>query len=262
VPRRVAAWAEGERLTDLLQLGHVHGGTAIALQGGLLGGLFIAGLIGSATHCVGMCGPFVLAQMGERLRHLPASRLTGFHRLSGGALLPYHLGRATTYVGLGALAALLADRLVNLTGLRWLAPILLLLAAAVFLLQGLGRFGLRLPRGAAGTGIWPRRITAAARPLFAAPTGWRAYALGILLGFLPCGLLYGAVAAAAATADPLAGAAAMGAFVLGTVPALVAVGCLGWAATGRWPAAAQSLAAAVMLLNAGLLTAAALSWLA
>ena len=51
--------------------------------------LFMAGLVGSAGHCAGMCGPFVLAQVGAR---------TQLNRLAGSALLPYHLGRGTTYI--------------------------------------------------------------------------------------------------------------------------------------------------------------------
>ena len=50
------------------------------------------------------------------------------------------------------------------------------------------------------------------------------YALGVVLGFLPCGLLYGALAAAGGTASGRDGALAMAAFALGTVPALMAVG--------------------------------------
>lgn len=83
------------------------------------------------------------------------------------------------------------------------------------------------------------------------------YLLGVALGFLPCGFLYAALAAAA-TADPLHGALAMLAFGLGTVPALVLVGIAGQA-TGRvWQRATARLAPAVMLINAGLL--AALAW--
>ncbi len=73
-----------------------------------------------------------------------------------------------------------------------------------------------------------------ARPLFARPVGFRGYALGLMLGFLPCGLLYGALAAAAASGDPLTGAFAMIAFALGTVPALLAVGLAGHVAGQRW----------------------------
>lgn len=58
----------------------------------------------------------------------------------------------------------------------------------------------------------------------ARPNGSR----GVLLGSaLPCGLLYTALAGAAAAGSALTGALAMVAFVLGTVPALVGVGLLG-----------------------------------
>ena len=63
-----------------------------------------------------------------------------------------------------------------------------------------------------------------AHALLAAPTGWRGVRLGLLLSALPCGLLYAALAAAAGAGSALAGGLAMFAFVLGTVPALVAVG--------------------------------------
>jgi sulfite exporter TauE/SafE len=65
--------------------------------------------------------------------------------------------------------------------------------------------------------------------LLAAPQGWRGVALGLLLSALPCGVLYGALAAAAASGSMLAGALAMAAFALGTAPALV-----GLAAAGRF----------------------------
>ena len=76
-----------------------------ALQGGLLFGLFAAGAAGSVVHCGPMCGVFVLGQMSERMARLPPERLCERQRISNGLLLPYHLGRLTTYAGLGALAA-------------------------------------------------------------------------------------------------------------------------------------------------------------
>jgi sulfite exporter TauE/SafE len=97
-----------------------------------------------------------------------------------------------------------------------------------------------------------------AAPLFAAPTGLRGYALGLLLGFLPCGLLYGALAAAAASRDPLVGAAAMGAFAAGTAPALIAVAWLGAVAATRWRGTIARAAPAVMAVNAAVLV--VLAW--
>jgi uncharacterized protein len=78
--------------------------------------------------------------------------------------------------------------------------------------------------------------------------------LGLALGFLPCGFLYAALTAASASGGPAAGALAMIAFGVGTVPSLIAVGIAGQAAGRRWQRASASVAPAVMLLNAALLT--------
>jgi sulfite exporter TauE/SafE len=227
---------------------------AVQTHGGLFTSLFLAGLLGSMTHCVGMCGPFVVGQVVSRLEARPAAEMREFHRLAGAALVPYHFGRATTYAGLGAAAAALAGGLINLTGLRWLSAGLLILAALFFAGYGLQRLGLVLPwRRASGESALTRALSRVARPLFARPTGWRGYGLGLALGFLPCGLLYGALAAAAASAGPLSGALGMLAFAAGTVPALVAVGLAGHVAGRTWQPLAMRLMPAVMLINAAAL---------
>ena len=231
----------------------------IETHGSLLASLFLAGLVGSATHCAGMCGPFVLAQTVARLEAVPAAGMREFHRLAGAALAPYHLGRATTYAGLGGLAAALTGGLVDATAWRWLSAALLGLAALFFLAYAARGLGLAVPgvAGLDGGGWWSRWIGPWAKPLFARPLGWRGYALGVVLGFLPCGLLYGAFAAAAASGEALSGALAMLAFSLGTVPALIAVGVAGHVAGSRFRGTARALAPVLMLINA-----AALSYLA
>lgn len=227
---------------------------AVETHGGLFTSLFLAGLLGSMSHCVGMCGPFVVGQVVSRLEARPAAEMREFHRLAGAALVPYHLGRATTYAALGAAAAALAGGLINVTGLKWLSAALLILAALFFAGYGLQRLGLALPlpRGANESAL-ARTLSRVVRPLFARPTGWRGYGLGLALGFLPCGLLYGALAAAAASAGPLSGALGMLAFAAGTVPALVAVGLAGHVAGRTWQPLAVRLMPAVMLINAAAL---------
>src|SRR4051794_25197968 len=84
-----------------------------AARGGLLAGLFAAGLAGSLLHCAPMCGGFVLGQVADRMARLPACRMCEWQRLSAAALLPYHLGRLTTYGLLGALAAGSAELLAG-----------------------------------------------------------------------------------------------------------------------------------------------------
>lgn len=239
---------------SLLEAGLSHCAIAIDRDAGLLAALFTAGLVGGATHCVGMCGPFVLAQVGARLERIPAARMSEFHRLAGAAVLPYHLGRATTYAGIGMAAAAVAGHTAAMPGLRWLSVALLAFAALFFL--GYAVAGLRawLPRlDGAAQRWWSERVTRLARPLFGNPTGWRGYALGAALGFIPCGLVYGAIAVAAASGDPATGAFGMIAFAAGTAPGLVAVGLAGHLAGLAWRGAVARAAPLLMVVNAGIL---------
>jgi len=218
----------------------------------LLAAMLLAGLVGGGTHCVGMCGPFVLAQTAARLQTVPAARMSEWHRLAGAALIPYHLGRGTTYVTLGMMAGVAGQGIRAIPGLDWIAAGWLVLAALVFLAYAL--LGGRLfALAGGGESRWGKLIGDAARPLFTSPTGMRGYALGMMLGFLPCGLLYAALAAAAGSGGALGGALAMAAFVLGTVPGLVATGLFGHLAAQRWRRAAAIVGPLLMIGNAAML---------
>jgi len=241
-------------LLSLLWTGVATCHVVIADEGGLLASLFAAGLVGGFTHCAGMCGPFVLTQVSTRMETVPAERMREWHRLTGAALVPYHLGRTTTYALLGGFGAALAGVLGGWGGLRWLSAGLLLVAAVLFVGYALPRLRVALPGGARIEGWWSTNLGQAARPLFRDPTGWRGYSLGVLLGFLPCGLLYGALAAAASSGSTLTGSMAMLAFAVGTVPALLAVGVAGHLAAARFRRAMAWVAPALMVLNAGVLT--------
>src|SRR5262245_38327356 len=97
---------------------HDHSGAGVAGMLDAFGlplALFLAGLVGSLTHCTLMCGPFVLAQVAGRLE---AGAAAGGElvRLAGAALVPYHLGRMTTYSVLGGVAGAIAGQVTALTG--------------------------------------------------------------------------------------------------------------------------------------------------
>lgn len=236
-----------ELLADCL-----HGLTALGVDGtaAVAAALFVAGLAGGATHCAGMCGPFVVAQVTSGLAARPT--LT---RLSAGALVPYHLGRAATYVGLGAAAGLASGMVVHGAGFRPLLVGLLALGAALMLAQAVAQLAALLPTAPAGLAD---RVARAAAPLLADPRGGRRFLLGLVLGFLPCGLLYGAIAAAAATGSAFGGALAMAGFALGTVPALLGVGLAGAFFGRRFLPAARAIAAPMLVINAAVLGALAL----
>jgi hypothetical protein len=220
--------------------------------GGLPLALFVAGLIGGVTHCAGMCGPFVLSQVAGRLDRGDIRDIGEWGRLKGAALVPYHLGRFTTYTLLGLAAGGLAQRLVDITGFRGLLLAFLAIAAGVLLAQALALLDLWRPAGGQhGLAAWiTAKLAAVSRPFAGDPTGWNGYPLGVALGFLPCGLLYGALAAAAGSGSAAAGAAAMAAFILGTVPGLIGVGYAGAFFGRAWLKPARVIAAPLLLVNA------------
>lgn len=224
---------------------------------GLIISLFIAGLAGSISHCAGMCGPFVLTQVTARLGRVPVERFGTWTRLRGAALVPYQLGRVTTYSALGAVAGGLAGEVMRTTEFRWIASGFLLLAAVLFLGQ-IGADVLPRPARRAQAQLVGGAIAGLSRlvgGLFSDPRGWRGYGLGVALGFLPCGLLYSALAAAAAGGSALAGAAGMAAFAAGTIPMLVGVGFGGAVLGRRWRGVLARLAQPMLALNAVLLVA-------
>lgn len=230
-----------------------------ALGSGALGpvliAMLVAGLAGGATHCAGMCAPFVLAQVTATAGHHGGGALA---RLGGASLIPYHFGRILGYSTLGAVGGGGIGALSQLAGLRHLLGAMLVLAALLMVRQALSRFPAswrfrfggaaaaangrkaRAPGGPfAGVRQWLGRTAAGSSTpqagllmspvsrLLGKPTGWNGVGLGLLLSGLPCGLLYAALAASAATGSALAGALSMLAFTLGTIPSLFGVALLG-----------------------------------
>jgi uncharacterized protein len=181
--------------------------------------LFLLGLLGTA-HCMGMCGPLVIAVPGHAggVRHQFA----------------YHLGRVSTYTmisaAMGAVGAALniASRSGGPSPLLTLARIQVGLSlVSALLLLTMGLFRLRIVPE-------PSWLT------LAAPTRWPGFvqllrrgasghdgaliSLGLLLGLLPCGLSYGAFAAALSTGSVGYGALLGASFGLGTLPGAMLLG--------------------------------------
>ncbi len=223
--------------------------TIIQTHGSLILALFLAGLTGGFTHCAGMCGPFVMGQACARLDKVPAARMREWHRLAGAALLPYHAGRMTTYVLLGVMVTLFSSRLHDTAVFNWISAGLLAIAAILFIRAGLGHTSRITHHPSRITNL----LTVISRPLFADPRGWKGYSLGILLGFLPCGLVYAALAAAASAGDIAAAAFGMAAFALGTVPALAGIAFGSRWAMRRWQPQLKKIARGIMLANGAVL---------
>ncbi len=191
----------------------------------LVAALFI-GLAGS-THCLAMCGG-IAGSLGTGI----AADRRGRRWLTA---LGYNLGRIASYTLLGAIVGLLVAVIgLGMPAAGWSAALRIatgavLIAVAAYLLfdwSGLRRIE------ALGGRFW-RHLAPFARRLLPVRSPLHAVALGALWGWLPCGLVYTALLAAAASGNPANGAAIMLAFGIGTLPAMTGMTMLGHR-LGHW----------------------------
>ncbi len=172
----------------------------------------IIGLLGS-FHCMGMCGPIALS--------LPLKEINWTTRIISGTL--YNLGRVVTYIFLGLIFGLMGMG-IHIWGIQqWVsigAGTLMILSVAFPVLF----------HGSALTGGLDN-LFSGFKKFFGKFFGFRTYlstwVIGILNGFLPCGLVYIALAGALVSISPLSGAFYMMSFGLGTIPAMLALSLLG-----------------------------------
>jgi sulfite exporter TauE/SafE len=177
--------------------------------------LFMAGLLGGG-HCVGMCGGIVTA---FSLQLPPGARWP--------YLLGFNAGRLAGYALIGALLGGLAS-FATLAALQSLKLILFVLANLLLLVLGwyIAGWSRALTRiEALGQPIW-RRVQPLMSKLLPVHSIWQTPLIGLLWGWIPCGLVYTASLSALASANPLNGAAVMLAFGLGTLPNLLLMGLM------------------------------------
>lgn len=185
--------------------------------------LMSMGFFGGFTHCSGMCGPFVLSQVSNRLENISLTEYNNFTRLKNFAIMPYHFGRITTYTIIGFFCSFLTGNIKDMSIFNYISGFLLLFAAFIFA-QNLLNIKFSLPFS-----LPKIKTSAILSTLFRNPQGINGYFLGIILGFIPCGLLYGAFALAASLQPPFLAAVGIFAFGIMTIPALFLT-----AAGGYW----------------------------
>jgi sulfite exporter TauE/SafE len=183
------------------------------------------GLASGFSHCIGMCGIFVISYAGV------PSRDGSRQLIHPERHVLFHTGR------LAALAALgLAGGFIGALAHRWAVgqAILSIVVGVVMLGLALGLAGIvpafRLPEPdvlGAGGGRGRRLFRRALQSRSILKPLW----VGVFVGFLPCGLTYNALQATF-TMQPLSGALLMLCFGLGTVPGLLALALFGNALFG------------------------------
>ncbi|MFN0213896.1 MAG: sulfite exporter TauE/SafE family protein [Saprospiraceae bacterium] len=173
----------------------------------------LLGLAGS-LHCVGMCGPLLLA--------LPLDSRGKWQVLR--QMMVYHSGRILTYAVLGFLFGLLGKGLA-VAGFQKLLSI----GAGVFML-GMAFMAWRFERlvtAMPGFEAFTLSIKAGIGNLMRHNPNGSKFSIGLLNGLLPCGMVYAAIAGAIATTGALEGGFFMTVFGFGTLPLLLMVSLLG-----------------------------------
>lgn len=181
--------------------------------------VFLVGLLGG-VHCAGMCGGVVsaLSLQGPRDTSRPAWPVH----------LAYNLGRIASYATAGALMGalgslgLLFGKALPVQMVLYVAANLMMVALGLYLtgITGALAFTERL-----GQRLW-RRVQPLTRRFLPVRGPAQAFPLGMLWGWLPCGMVYSVLAMALLTGSAVRGAATLLAFGLGTLPNLMLAGLL------------------------------------
>ncbi len=220
--------------------------------------LFFLGLGGSFSHCIFMCSPFVFTQIGFKLEGY--SQDFGFvSRLKVAGLLPYHFGRITSYCFIAGMVNIIGYSIKDNLVFKIITASILLILAMFFLLKFLENFKLtflikrkmhkfaelygfdkflaifrqKLLKIANVQGLVNRFIYNFLLPrkslqnLLKSNNKFANYFVGVILGFLPCGLIYMALVIVANFHNVFLAMVGMLAFGFATAPALVIAGYFG-----------------------------------
>ncbi|MGY6276641.1 sulfite exporter TauE/SafE family protein [Methylomonas sp. MgM2] len=183
---------------------------------------FFIGLF-SSLHCIGMCGSII-----GTLTYSLSADIRNNKRILFSIVLSYNLGRIASYALAGAVVGTL-HAFLSLPFSQGQAYRILQVASAV-IMSGAGLYiGGWFPRFAyiekLGSRFW-KLIEPFGRKLIPVKTRIQALLFGMVWGWLPCGLIYTALALAATTGNVMHSAMTMLAFGLGTLPAVVGVGIM------------------------------------
>ena len=214
----------------------------------VLSGALLSGLLGGA-HCAAMCGGI-------------ATSLSLQQRGGWWVALQPNLGRILGYTAAGAVVGGIGHGLLDVArvpalGLALRATVgVVLVFAALRLLDQRGRLH---GFGGPGAHLW-RWLRPLQRRLFPANTAARRMALGMLWGWMPCGLSTTLLAAAWLQASAAHGALTMAAFGLGTLPVMLPLTWAGARFGQRLQRGEWRTAMGLVVLGTGVLTLAA-PWL-
>lgn len=197
--------------------------------------IILIGLLGS-VHCMGMCGGFALA----------VAQASGNGRPFLIRQSLYYLGKTATYALLGGIAGGLGHVIGGLfAGMQQVLSV----GLGIFLIFiGMGLLGWLRRLNGAGVMRWWKPLTDAIGQRLRRNTKGATFGLGLLNGLLPCGLVYGALALAAASGNAGSGALLMAVFGLATIPALFLIAAFGTLMNPIWRSRLNQVSGIVMII--------------
>lgn len=177
----------------------------------------------SSVHCIGMCGSII-----GTLTYSLTPEIRSNKRKLLFIVFNYNLGRIISYSLAGALVGSL-ELLLHLPFAQGIGHrVLQIFSAIVMVGAGLYIAGW-FPRFAyiekMGARLW-RLIEPFGRKLIPVRSAFHALLFGMIWGWLPCGLIYTALALAATTGNVVHSAVTMFSFGLGTLPSVMGVGIM------------------------------------
>lgn len=183
--------------------------------------LFLIGFLGGFSHCIGMCGGIVLTYTIKIRENDPVNEPSKWQLIKPHLL--YNSGRIITYSILGEIFGFIGGTIGVILAIHDFQGVLQLLTGIIMLLIGIELAGLIpsiSPDSFPGLNIFKRQVTS----FFNRVNRKNIFGLGLILGLLPCGLVYVAGAEAAATQSIMGGMLTMFVFGLGTFPAMLLTG--------------------------------------
>ncbi len=171
---------------------------------------FVIGLLGSG-HCIGMCGG-ITSMLTSAIPNNKSRSLL---------IVNYHIGRIFSYTLIGAIVGFSGSIAAKNIGipLAWLR----LVAGVFIVLLGLylGQWFMGMAKiERIGKVLW-QYISPLSKRVIPVDTPFKSLSLGVIWGWLPCGLVYSTLTWALASSSAFSGAAIMFSFGLGTLPALL-----------------------------------------
>jgi sulfite exporter TauE/SafE len=205
---------------------------------------FLVGFLGS-VHCIGMCGGII----GALTLGLPGAQPQR-PQVTFLYLLYYNIGRIFSYAIAGGIAGFIGSKIIH-TSLLPDGQMIGAIISSVFMIalglyinswwQGL----IQLEK--LGSKVW-RFIEPACKSFLPVKHSWQALMLGVIWGWLPCGMVYAVLVWSLSAGSAIQGASLMIAFGLGTLPTLLALGAFAkWLEKVRKQAVVRKTAGLVII---------------